>query len=280
MACLLEPFQLGRRKQYLLAILDGRGSYPRMRFETPDVLYSAVDDSLVYTVVPMEEPNEYGFSEIAWTNLDEIRLWGAIAFAIKEGEGFYSFYPLDNRQVFSASANPKLAEKIARRASCRLPPQDHALTPLAPSAEEVGLLYSALCRADNILLRGVSCYRKSHMLWKHPFFMEEMGINLYIALEAGLSVLRRRLGEEAGSIVPFRFVFDFVRKTFAHGDALAEFWEDCHDDRNMLIHPDSDLGAYALHPMVADDIYELLDPMLSLYRYILIGEPRPVFGKG
>jgi hypothetical protein len=32
-----------------------------------------------------------------------------------------------------------------------------------------------------------------------------------------------------------------------------------------------------MHPMVADDIYELLDPMLSLYRYLLLGEPRPTF---
>jgi hypothetical protein len=29
--------------------------------------------------------------------------------------------------------------------------------------------------------------------------------------------------------------------------------------------------------MLADDIYELLDPMVSLYRYILIAEPRPQF---
>ena len=29
--------------------------------------------------------------------------------------------------------------------------------------------------------------------------------------------------------------------------------------------------------MVADDILELFDPMLSLYRYILLGELRPTY---
>jgi hypothetical protein len=32
-----------------------------------------------------------------------------------------------------------------------------------------------------------------------------------------------------------------------------------------------------MHPRSADDIWELFDPMLSLYRYILIGEVRPTY---
>ena len=55
------------------------------------------------------------------------------------------------------------------------------------------------------------------------------------------------------------------------------YWEDCRDDRNIVIHPDCDLGAQVMHPRSADDIYELFDPMLSLYRYILLGKPRPTF---
>ena len=33
---------------------------------------------------------------------------------------------------------------------------------------------------------------------------------------------------------------------------------------------------YVIQPMSADDIIELFDPMLSLYRYLLLGELRPV----
>jgi hypothetical protein len=45
----------------------------------------------------------------------------------------------------------------------------------------------------------------------------------------------------------------------------------------MLLHPDCELGAHAILPMTADDVYELMGPMLSLYRYILIGAIRPTF---
>ena len=70
-------------------------------------------------------------------------------------------------------------------------------------------------------------------------------------------------------------MFDFVGATFAYGDALAEYWQDARDDRNALLHPANDFSPYVIQPMFADDIMELLDPMLSLYRYILIGDPRP-----
>jgi hypothetical protein len=70
-------------------------------------------------------------------------------------------------------------------------------------------------------------------------------------------------------------VFEFVRRAFSYGEALADYWQDAHDDRNALLHPDNDFSPYVIQPMSADDIYELFDPMLSLYRYILIGDPRP-----
>lgn len=62
MSDLATPVQLGRRREYLVSVLS-----------TP---------SLVYTVVPAEEPNEHGFSEIAWANVGEIRLWRAMMFSL------------------------------------------------------------------------------------------------------------------------------------------------------------------------------------------------------
>lgn len=58
---------------------------------------------------------------------------------------------------------------------------------------EVTKIYEALKSADVPLLRGVYCYLKAHLLWPHPFFKEEMGINLYIALEGGLRIIRKTL---------------------------------------------------------------------------------------
>lgn len=172
--------------------------------------------------------------------------------------------------------------RFAERLASKHRRQHHKPYLYPANAGDTSRLYEALLQSDNVLLRGVSCYLKSHLLWRTEritsvSLSEEMAFNLYIALEAGLSVLRRRLSEQEQRRVSFDDVFRFVANTFSYGEGLAEYWRDCHDDRNALLHPDSIFGAYVMHPMVADDIYELLDPMQSLYRYLLLGELRPAF---
>jgi hypothetical protein len=261
--------KLGRRRPFVLTVLsneDGHHNYPNLKFRDRDVLYFASPE-LVFTVVPWEQPNEFGFSEIAWTSLGNIRFWGAIAFAIVEGQGFYSFYPLADRNLFFQNlADEEALLKLAKRTASEYPQPPHQLHWVKPDTHEILSLYQALQIADNALLRGVNCWLKSHMLWRHQFFMEEMGINLYIALEAGLSVLRNRLTQAAGQDVAFREVFNFVRSTFAHGDALAEFWQDAHDDRNALLHPDNDFSPHVIHTSAkTTSIYTMmaLDPRLA-----------------
>jgi hypothetical protein len=218
------PPNTGRRRHFRLTILSSEGSYPKACFKADDALFHS-SSSLVYTAVPYEPPNEFGFSEIAWTTVGEIRSWGAIAFAIQEGKGFYSFYPLSGVSFYAATFDEQVLHRTALRLAARNPAQCHELHWVAAAIGEITQLYAALLRADNVLLRGVSCYLKSHMLWKHHFFMEEMGINLHI-----------------GRAVAFRDVYAFVANTFTHGDPLAEFWDDRRDDRNMLLHPDSSLA--------------------------------------
>lgn len=283
-----EESGCGRRRRFQLRLLSepqrGACCYPRVTFHHRNALYRATE-SLVYSVVLSEPPNEYGYNELAWANIGEIRLWGALAFAIAEGRGFYSFHPSEERNeaelsggsIWAENLDVAAADRYAQRLASRMPKQQHELHWVAPDAGEIAALYDALLQADNVLLRGVNCYLKSHILWRHPLFMEEMGINLYIALEAGLATLRRRFSAQAGRDVSYRDVHDHIRKTFTYGDALVDYWEDCRDDRHIVIHPDCDLGAEVMHPRNADDIYELFDPMLSLYRYILLGKPRPTF---
>jgi hypothetical protein len=280
-----ESAGCGRRRRFQLRILRAGPfiAYPDVSLQRHNALYRA-SRSLVYTVVPHEEPNEYGFNENAWANVGEIRFWGALAFAIEEGKGFYSVHPMGDEHewhsggtIWAESLDADVADRFAQRLAAALPTQQHDLHWVIPNETEIVGLHDALLAADNVLLRGVNCYLKSHILWRYPLFTEEMGINLYIALEAGLSVLRRRLSVEANRDVSFNEVQDHVRAKFTHGDALVDFWQDCRDDRNIVFHPDCHLGPQVMHPRSADDIYEMLDPMLSLYRYILIGKLRPTF---
>ena len=256
--------------------MDGRGSYPRTHFRSGDAIFVGTPD-LIYTVVPSEEPNEFGYSEIAWADVGEIRLWGALAFAIPEGRGFYHFRPLTRSTLCFRTLQDGLVQRIAEKIAATGPTQSYELHRV-PRQAEVLSLYESLQRSDSVMLRGVACYLKAHLLWRgadHGLFMEEMAINLHISLEAGLSVLRRRLSADASRNVSFDAVHDFLAGAFSYGEALVEFWRDRRDDRNVLLHPDSNDGPHTFAPMCADDVLELFDPMLSLYRFILIGEARP-----
>ena len=85
-----ESVVCGRRRKFVLRVLSARGSYPDLSFERNGALYQATP-SLVYTVVPSEPPNDWGWNELAWADVGEIRFWGALAFSIPEGKGFYAF---------------------------------------------------------------------------------------------------------------------------------------------------------------------------------------------
>jgi hypothetical protein len=281
MASFDPEVRCGCRRRFIVRILDAKGSYPNFSLIRPDAIYKATP-SLVYTVAPSEPTNDYGWTELQWADVGEIRLWGALAFSIPEGKGFFDFYPAGEdwqspRAVWAARLNPERVDRFAERIASSSPPQVHKLHRHRPDSEEISALYDALLQADKVLLRGVNCYLKAHMLWKHSWFREEMGINLYIALEAGLATIRNRLSRQAGRQVSYRDVMDHIRATFSFGDALVDFWDDCRDDRNIVIHPDADLGPQVMHPPYADDLYDMFDPMLSLYRYIIIGKRRPSF---
>lgn len=273
----------GNRRTFILRTFSPHGRYPDVRFRAQNALYYATD-SFVCSVVEAEAPNDVGFSEIAWNDVHEIRLWGALALSIKEGNGFYVFIPeyelreIHGRTLYLSQLREDVVDRVVSHMRATAPSREYNLHGVKPSESDVASLYSALATADAAILRGVNCFLKSLLLWNIPggyFLSEEIAFNLYIALEAGLSTLRRRLSAAAGRTVSYANVFEFVAASFTAGEALAEYWQDAHDDRNALLHPDNDFSPYVIQPMSADDVWELFDPMLSIYRYILLDEPRP-----
>jgi hypothetical protein len=83
----MTSMKVGNRRPYVLTVHGVDDAYPRIDFRAPDAIFVATP-SVVDSVVASEKPNEFGFSEIVWCSVGEIRLWAAIAFAIREGEGF------------------------------------------------------------------------------------------------------------------------------------------------------------------------------------------------
>jgi hypothetical protein len=108
------PPDIGKRRRFALRVLSDQGRYPDIRFRAGDALYAS-SASLVYTVVPSEIDSDYGDSEIAWADIGEIRLWGAIAFSLVEGSGFFCFYPLSGQFVLAERADEEVVRRSAER---------------------------------------------------------------------------------------------------------------------------------------------------------------------
>src|SRR2546423_15193372 len=121
-----ERIAFGPRRRFSVTILGDLGSYPKTDFSRDDVLLE-VSPTLVYSVVPYESPNEFGFSEIAWTDVGNIRFWGAVALSLEEGSGFFNFYPLLSHVAYLDKVRPDVVRGIALRLAARVPPQTHRL---------------------------------------------------------------------------------------------------------------------------------------------------------
>src|SRR5687767_3796519 len=122
------------RRQFTVTILSDHGNYPNMQFRDRDCLFAS-SDSIVYTVAPTEEPNEFGFSEVAWTGVENLRLWGAIAFALREGLGFFSFYPLYGEGVphlYATEIDEAAVRRLVERYRAQMPTQNHELRRVGP----------------------------------------------------------------------------------------------------------------------------------------------------
>jgi hypothetical protein len=195
----IDELVRGRRQCFVVTLLDPEGSYPSESFRCDSALYVAAPE-LRYTVTPAEAPNEFGFSEISWAHLEEIRFWAAMAFAISEGHGFYYFALRGGDSCAPRSSTKQRPRRLAERLAADANVGTSRGHWVVPAVSEIADLYAALLQADQVILRGAACYLKSHLFW-NSLFMEEMCINLHISLEAGLTVLRKRLSEVEGKPV-------------------------------------------------------------------------------
>jgi hypothetical protein len=94
-------------------------------------------------------------------------------------------------------------------------------------------------------------------------------------MEAALRVLRAALGDHFGREFSFTETHAYIADAIHLGDPLSQYLQDCWENRVMLVHPESRRGSYSIPPLLADDFYETYGALVTLYRFILIGEDRP-----
>ncbi len=90
---------------------------------------------------------------------------------------------------------------------------------------------------------------------------------------AALEYIRLQLCETMGSSnVPFSEVSNYFRRTFPHGDEVAEYFELRYEERIIATHPANRWGEFWAVPLMMGDVYHLRKSLIGLYRHILLGE--------
>ncbi len=274
-----------------LRVMHPSGIYPEQSFIHSDAVFLS-EPEFVLSVTRVEanvrELEGFG-SELSWASVAEIQLWGAVTLSIPEGSGIYHAYPspwsrsldplelpaidlgdADCLDTFKSVGHELTVDRFPERYTSAYTRHEHP-----DSAVARRKLYHALSARDPLLLRGVSCLMKGWVLWEHDLFREEAALSVFIAMEAALDYLRHALGAQAGQELSYEGVHRHLANTMHLGEPLSQYLKMCWDNRVMLAHPNSRQGCYAIPPLIADDFYETYEALVSVYRFILIGEDRP-----
>jgi len=74
--------------------------------------------------------------------------------------------------------------------------------------------------------------------------------------------------------MPYSAVYDYFRRTFEHGDEVAEYYEARYEERIIAVHPANKFGEFWTLPLMMGDVYHLRKSLIGFYRHILLGETK------
>ena len=98
-------------------------------------------------------------------------------------------------------------------------------------------------------------------------------MSLYVAMEASLHIILRRLGETMQN-PSNRDASKYLGEVFESRYVPERYFESYYEDRIAAIHPSSRRGVFPDAPLAADDYFDLYDQMCSLYDFLLTGTVR------
>jgi len=275
------------QRSILLRVMHPRGIYPADDLHHRDAVF--ISDPQYVISVTRVDASDGVLSELQWASVAEIHLWAAVTLSIPEGSGIYHVYPTNWARYIDPLELPSLdlSDEHCVQEFCNIGSE---LTVDRLSAGLLGSymrrendggsiarqkLYRALSARNPLIMRGANCLLKGWMLWSHDVFGEEAALSIFIAMEAALDYLRLSLSEQQQKELGFNDVHDHLTRTIHLGEPLSQYLRLCWENRIKLAHPNSKHGCWSIPPLVADDFYETYEALVTLYRFILLGEDRP-----
>ena len=244
-------------------------------------------EEVVFTVVE-QRPSNWGgqsSSELSWVYPEEVRLLASIALSVAEGLGTLSFAPngvqvrlnIDREGLTDTILLHKIGQQAVQIA--RKTYGDEVRYGLR-SAKTSGVayqreLYNGIDTGDALLIRSLSCLlRSQHLMAIDCYaFCEDAFINVQIAREGALQLIRRLLKSSSGESVSYEDAYEYIKQNFQIGDALADYLREQYDKWIMAKHPECRWGIFWSPPLSAEDFLETYEALVSIYRHLITGEP-------
>jgi hypothetical protein len=263
------------------------GHYPSYQIRTASHLFVATPE-VVWCAVRHDVPEAHFQDSAIYTYYpEEIRLFSAISLTAGDPwtNGRFVVFPwlragLDcgslppfSKPIFANICNGRAKWLMKSALSC-----DYQVFPLREyslgeqgSEQEVLELLDAIDVKDELLLAGLSRFLSAQRLVVMGSFFEEASLFGLLSLEAGLEYMRQCL-RKGKSEASFSDVYEVISNDFPGGEEIARWFRRMYDNRVILVHPSSRMGDYRTAPILQLDCRRLLEWLILLYRYILLGQ--------
>lgn len=264
-----------------LRLFAPRAEYRAEPFFHSDAIYLS-DAKFVAIAAKQHQENQGDIvSELIWLYPEEIRILAALALSVPEGHGSLRFFPSSRIRLPFSLLDDLSSEKslgMIREASLSLANdsgfESYALVDRKQSSIDFQLdLFESIDPSDDLLIRGLTCLLKAQRLIGDRELAQEAYINVSIAREAALEMIREHLEADGHNNPSFADAHDYLVEKFRAGEHLAEFLLYQHRLWVETKHPKSALGPLWMPQLMADDFYETWEALVSVYRHILTGEP-------
>jgi hypothetical protein len=279
------------------------GFYPAETLSHPQGVF-VLDDDLIYSAVPEFEVHIEGHPpDRMWINPAEIRLLSALVLSVQHRSGKVYAYPDilparveldDQEELTDISTQEYLKEKLVDEISSRESdhnPLFYTPVPQPPRFSEHVYQHNenasdlthqrevleSIDFEDDLLIRGLGALLKSELLNVHQVFHTEACLSLYIAMEASMHIIYRRLEADMENPGP-EDASRYLAHAFNNNRMPDRYFGEFYDDRIRTVHPNSvKFGAFPYAPLSADDYYDLYYALRSVYDFLVTGRIDPAF---
>jgi len=256
------------------------GRYPQEGVACSDgLLAEAFHRGYVFSVVRRAPADEHS-SEISWALPSEIRFWASIALAYREKAWSLCMYPsrgavlpladtgFDDDFIWRLAIHfdGSFIKEYARKLGTYERRQD------VLDAESQARIIDAIDLDDAPMIRGLSAFLKTNILASSDrLFMEEATLQMFLAMEASLSIARRELENTGVNNPSLERAMEYVSAGVAPKEDALRYFKECYDKRVSLVHPVNRVSGDAVPLLWADDLYDNYEVVAEIYRRLLIG---------